>query len=88
MEKFDPYHAVEMSELLFHEHNRNKFIDIHMVYVLYDDHNHNIILGRDFNTLCWENTGGIQKGEPPSSAPQNQTSTSTWNPTSSTWWYA
>ena len=33
---------------------------------------------------CWENTGGIQKGAPPSSAPQNQTSTSTWNPTSST----
>ena len=40
---------------------------------------------------CWENTGGIQKeappssapknGAPPSSAPQNQTSTSTWNPT-------
>ena len=37
------------------------------------------------NTSCWENTGGIQNGAPPSSAPQNQTSTSTWNPTSSTW---
>ena len=34
--------------------------------------------------ICWENTDGIQKGAPPSSAPQNQTSTSTWNSTSYT----
>ena len=48
---FYPRHGVEMRELIFPEHNKNKFIDEHMVYFFGDDSKHSAVLGRDFNTL-------------------------------------
>ena len=42
MDIFDPSYDVEMRELIFTEHNKNKFIDVHMVYVLDDNYKQNI----------------------------------------------
>ena len=35
---FDHHYDVEMKELLFTEYNNNKFIDVKIVYVLYDNY--------------------------------------------------
>ena len=50
MDIFEPLYDVEMREIIFPEHNRNRFIDEIMVYVLGDDYKHIIICGRYFNT--------------------------------------
>ena len=38
MDIFDPQYDIEMRELIFPEHNKNKFIDGKMVYVIHDNY--------------------------------------------------
>ena len=49
MDTFDSHYSVKMSELIFPEYNKNKFIDGHMYCVLDGDKKYNIILGINFN---------------------------------------
>ena len=43
MDTFDSHYSVKMSELIFPEYNKNKFIDGNMAYVIDDRRKYNII---------------------------------------------
>ena len=43
MDKIDPQYDVEIRVLIFYEYRRNKFIDVHIIYVLDEKYKYNII---------------------------------------------